>query len=140
VSIIVTPWNYFNNPVIVGYFLGSLGALLGPFFGILVVDYYLVRKQKFSVRHMYLPTPESIYYYNNGVSRYALYALIPSAIVALCVALLPAFSGIKDFGWFIGAPLAGIIYFFLANNRVSVLPKDSVVTDPRTGRRSAAAI
>lgn len=140
VSIIVTPWNYFNNPVIVGYFLGSLGALLGPFFGILVVDYYLVRKQKFSVRHMYLPTPESIYYYNNGVSRYALYALIPSAIVALCVALLPAFSGIKDFGWFIGAPLAGIIYFFLANNRVIVLPKDSVVTDPRTGRRSAAAI
>ena len=124
VSILVTPWNYFNNPVIVGYFLGSLGALLGPFFGILVVDYFLVRKQKFSIRHMYLPTPESIYYYNKGVSRYALYALIPSAIVSLSVALLPAFSPIKDFGWFIGAPLAGILYFFLANNRVVVLPHD----------------
>lgn len=122
VSIVVTPWNYFNNPIIVGYFLGSLGALLGPFFGILVVDYYLIRKQKFSIRDMYLPTPESIYYYNKGVSRYALYALIPSAVVALCVALLPAFAAIKDFGWFIGAPLAGVIYYFLANNRVVVLP------------------
>jgi nucleobase:cation symporter-1, NCS1 family len=124
VSILVTPWNYFNNPVIVGYFLGSLGALLGPFFGILVVDYYLVRKQKFSIRHMYLPTPESIYYYNKGVSRYALYSLVLSAIVSLSVALLPAFSPIKDFGWFIGAPLGGVIYYLMANNRVVVLPTD----------------
>jgi NCS1 family nucleobase:cation symporter-1 len=124
VSILVTPWNYFNNPVIVGYFLGSLGALLGPFFGILVADYYLVRKQKFSIRHMYLPSPESIYYYNKGVSRYALYSLILSAIISLSVALLPAFSAIKDFGWFIGAPLGGIIYYLIANNRVVVLPTD----------------
>jgi len=125
-SIVVTPWNYFNNPIIVGYFLGSLGALLGPFFGILVVDYYLIRRQKFSIRDMYLPTPESIYYYNKGVSRYALFALIPSAIVSLSVALLPTFSAIRDFGWFIGAPLAGIIYFVLANNRVIVLPAGQV--------------
>lgn len=124
ISIIVTPWNYFNNPVVVGYFLGSLGALLGPFFGILVADYYLVRKQKFSIRHMYMPNPQSIYYYNKGVSHYALYALIPSAIVALSVALVPAFGEIRDFGWFIGAPMAGILYFFFANNRVVVLPHD----------------
>ncbi|CAM5778956.1 NCS1 family nucleobase:cation symporter-1 [Castellaniella caeni] len=124
-SIIVTPWNYFNNPVVVGYFLGSLGALLGPFFGILAVDYYLVRKQKFSIRHMYLPTPESIYYYNKGVSHYALYALIPSAIVSLSIALLPAFSEIKDFGWFIGAPIGAIIYYFLANGRVVILPHET---------------
>ncbi|MDO5740055.1 MAG: NCS1 family nucleobase:cation symporter-1 [Ornithinimicrobium sp.] len=126
VSVLVTPWNYFNNPVVVGYFLGSLGALLGPFFGILCVDYFLVRKQKFSIRHMYLPTPESIYYYNKGVSHYALYALLPSAFVSLSVALLPMFSPIKDFGWFIGAPLAAIIYYVLANNRVIVLPEEEV--------------
>lgn len=122
VSIIVTPWNYFNNPIVVGYFLGSLGALLGPFFGILVVDYYLVRKQKFSIRHMYLPTPESIYYFNKGVSHKALIALVPSAIVSLSVALLPMFADIKDFGWFIGAPLAGLIYYVVAKNKVVILP------------------
>jgi NCS1 family nucleobase:cation symporter-1 len=73
---------------------------------------------------MYLPTPESIYYYNNGVSRYALYSFIPAAIVSLSVALVPAFSAIKDFGWFIGAPLGAVIYYFMANNRVIVLPTD----------------
>lgn len=130
-SILVTPWNYFNNPIVVGYFLGSLGALLGPFFGIMAVDYFLVRKQKFSIRHMYLPTPESIYYYNKGISRYTLYALIPAAVVALSVALLPVFSEIRDFGWFIGAPLAGILYYFLANNRVIILPADEAASGTR---------
>lgn len=124
VAIVVTPWNYFNNAIVVGYFLGSLGALLGPFFGILVVDYYLVRKQRFSIRHMYLPTPESIYYYNKGVSRYALWALIPAAVIALSVALVPWFSVIKDFGWFIGAPIAGVLYYVIAKDRVIVLPEE----------------
>jgi NCS1 family nucleobase:cation symporter-1 len=124
-AIVVTPWNYFDNPIVVGYFLGSLGALLGPFFGILVVDFFLVRRQRFSIRHMYLPGPKSIYYYNKGVSRYALYALIPSAVVALSIAVLPWFTDIKDFGWFIGAPLAGIIYYVIAKNRVIVMPHDT---------------
>ena len=47
-----------------------------------------------------------------------------SAIVSLSVALLPALSPIKDFGWFIGAPLGGVIYYLMANNRVVVLPTD----------------
>ncbi|MCA0436330.1 MAG: NCS1 family nucleobase:cation symporter-1 [Tetrasphaera sp.] len=123
-AVLVTPWNYFNNPVVIGYFLGTLGALLGPFFGILVVDYFLVRRQKFSIRHMYLPTPESIYYFNKGVSNYSLMSFIPAAIVALSVAHVPAFSAIKDFGWFIGAPLAAIIYYAIANGKVVVLPDD----------------
>ena len=38
-SIAVTPWNLYGSPAAITYFLGSLGALLGPFFGILVIDY-----------------------------------------------------------------------------------------------------
>lgn len=126
VSVIVTPWNYFNNPVVVGYFLGGLGALLGPFFGILVVDYFLVRKEKFSIRHMYLPTPESIYYFNKGISQKSLMAFIPAALVALSVAFIPAFAAAKDFGWFIGAPIAAAIYYAIANGKVIVLPEGEV--------------
>lgn len=125
VSIVVTPWNYFNNPVVVGYFLGSLGALLGPFFGILVVDYYLIRKQKFSIRHMYLPTEESIYYFNKGVSVKTLYALLIAAAVSLPLALGAFGSGeITNFGWFIGAGIGAIAHYLISNNRVIVLPED----------------
>lgn len=125
ISIVVTPWNYFNNPVVVTRFLGSLGALLGPFFGILVVDYFLIRKQKFSIRHMYLPTEESIYYFNKGVSLKTLAAMLIAAAVSLPLANGAFGDGmIMNFGWFIGAGIGGLAHYLISNNRVIVLPDD----------------
>ena len=43
-AVLVTPWNIYNSPVAINYFLGGLGALLGPLFGIIVVDYYLIKR------------------------------------------------------------------------------------------------
>ena len=127
ISIVVTPWNYFNNPVVVGYFLGSLGALLGPFFGILVVDYYLIRKQRFSIRHMYMPTDKSIYYFNKGVSRKTLYALLIAAAVSLPMALGAFGTGeITNFGWFIGAGIGAVAHYLISNKRVVVMPEEEV--------------
>ncbi len=123
VSVLVTPWNLYSSPQVIAYFLGTLGALLGPFFGILAVDYFVVRKQVFSIRHMYLPTPESIYYFNKGINGLAAKAFIPSAIIALAIALVPAFSALAPFGWFIGAPLAALFYYLIAKDKVVILPE-----------------
>ena len=131
VSIVVTPWNYFNNPVIVGYFLGSLGALLGPFFGILVADYYLVRKQKFSLRHMYLPDAGIDLLLQQG--REPVRPLFPHSLGdclaqrRACCRRSPrsrtsAGSSARRSG--------AIIYYFMANNRVIVLPTDEKRTGP----------
>lgn len=133
VSVVVTPWNYFNNPFIVGKFLGSLGALLGPFFGILVVDYFLVRRQKFSIRHMYLPNEQSIYYFNRGVSLKTLAAFAVSAAVSVPLALGAFGDGmINNFGWFIGAGIAAVAHYLISNNRVVVLPADELVAESRS--------
>lgn len=39
IALVITPWNLFNSPVVINLFLGGLGALLGPLFGIIMVDY-----------------------------------------------------------------------------------------------------
>lgn len=41
-SLLVMPWNLYNSPVVINYFLGGLGAVLGPLFGIIIADYFLV--------------------------------------------------------------------------------------------------
>ena len=45
VALVITPWNLFNSPVVINLFLGGLGALLGPLFGIIMTDYYVLRRQ-----------------------------------------------------------------------------------------------
>lgn len=124
VSVLVTPWNLYNSPAVIAYFLGAMGALLGPFFGVLVVDYFIIRKEQFSLRHMYWPDKQSIYFYGNGINGLAVKAFVPAAIVSLSIALIPAFSAIAPFGWFIGAPLGALFYWLMARGRITVLPAD----------------
>lgn len=125
IAVIVTPWNYFDNPVVVGYFLGSLGAFIGPLFGIMVADFYLVRKQSFVLRDMFLADPRSIYYYNKGVSLRTLYAFIPAGLISLSIAIIPTFGTLSNFSWFIGAGLGLALHLAISKGRVIVVPRSS---------------
>ena len=52
-SVLLTPWNWYNNDDAIHYTLGILGALIGPLFGVLIAGYYLVSKQKVWVDDMF---------------------------------------------------------------------------------------
>ncbi len=44
-ALVVMPWKIYSTPVIINDFLGTLGASLGPLFGIMMLDFYLRRPQ-----------------------------------------------------------------------------------------------
>jgi nucleobase:cation symporter-1, NCS1 family len=113
-ALMVTPWNIYSSPVAINYFLGGLGALLGPLFGIIVVDYYLVKRGQIEVDGLYREGTSSAYWYKGGVNPEALYAFVPAAIISLIFALLPAFGTISPFSWFVGAGIAGVLYWLMA--------------------------
>ena len=121
-ALLSTPWNLYNSPQVIAYFLGGLGALLGPFFGIMAVDYFVHRKSRFSIPDLYEPSAKSIYYYRNGVNRLAIQAFVPASVIALTLALVPTFSRIAPFGWFIGAALGAVLYYVIAKNKLVILP------------------
>ena len=52
-SVLITPWNLYNNPEVIHYTLETLGAFIGPLFGVLIADFYLVRKQKVVVDDLF---------------------------------------------------------------------------------------
>ena len=113
-ALAVTPWNIYSSPVAINYFLGGLGALLGPLFGIIVVDYYLVKRGRIEVDGLYREGTSSAYWYKGGVNPEALYAFVPAAIISLVFALIPAFGTISPFSWFVGAGIAGGLYWIIA--------------------------
>jgi NCS1 family nucleobase:cation symporter-1 len=126
-AIVVLPWQLYSSPVAVNYFLGGLGALLGPLFGIMFVDYYLVRRGKIVVDDLYRDDPEGQYYFRRGWNARALAVFAPSALITVVIALVPVFADLAPFSWPIGVVLAGALHLSLNRpaRRVGVVPAPS---------------
>ena len=120
VAVLVLPWNLYSNPAVVNYFLGALGAVLGPFFGIMMVDYYLVRRRQVVIEDLFRDEPSGTYHYRRGVNPRALWVFVPTALVSCVVALLPSFALAAPFSWFVGAGLAAVAYYFAMRNHPSL--------------------
>ncbi len=111
-SIFITPWNLFNNPAVIHYTLDVLATFIGPLFGILIVDFYIVKKQQIDVDSLYVADSRSRYWYTNGWHYPALFALVPAVLVGLLIAFIPSLHGLANFAWFTGVLLGGIAYYF----------------------------
>lgn len=111
-SVFITPWNLFNSPVVIHYTLDVLAAFIGPLFGILIADYYLISRGKIHVDDLYKDHAGGAYWYDNGINRKALYALIPSVLVGLVITFAN-WSVVADFNWFIGCALGLCSYYLL---------------------------
>lgn len=121
-ALVVTPWNLFSNPTVVNYFLGGLGAFLGPLFGVIMVDYYWVKRGRVDVDELFDARPGSRYYYRGGVNPKALWAFLPSAGAAAVLALVKTFSDVAPYSWFIGTALAAGLYVLLCRSERSAAP------------------
>nr|WP_223206178.1 NCS1 family nucleobase:cation symporter-1 [Streptomyces xanthii] len=109
-ALVVTPWNLYSNPTVVNYFLGGLGAFLGPLFGIIMLDYFWVKRGRIDDRALFDATPGSRYHYRGGVNPKALAAFVPSAGLAVVLALVPYFDSVAAYSWFIGTAVSALLY------------------------------
>ncbi|HXH02787.1 MAG TPA: NCS1 family nucleobase:cation symporter-1 [Candidatus Competibacteraceae bacterium] len=118
-SVFITPWNLFNSPEVIHYTLDVLAAFIGPLFGILLVDFYLVKRQCIHVDDLYNDKPGSRYWYDNGVNRTAVKALIPAVLIGIVISFTPALKPVADFAWFIGVFFGGLFYKVFSQEAVS---------------------
>ncbi|PYI68722.1 nitrate reductase [Arthrobacter livingstonensis] len=114
IGLVILPWNLYNNPVVIVYFLGGLGALLGPLFGIIMVDYWILRKSRINVPALYTQQDSGPYFYQRGVNSKAIIAFIPAALIAIVFGLVPFFSAIADFSWFFGAGIGALVFYVIS--------------------------
>ncbi|CAB4722604.1 MAG: NCS1 family nucleobase:cation symporter-1 [Actinobacteria bacterium] len=117
-SVLLTPWNWYDNPDAIFWTLGMLGALIGPLFGILIADYYLIRKQHVVVDDLFTLDEDGEYFYTNGYNPSAIIAVVFSGALAITSVLIPKLSGhvewLPDYSWFLGCGLGFASYLVLA--------------------------
>ncbi|WP_287814390.1 cytosine permease, partial [Pseudomonas sp.] len=121
VAVLILPWNLYNSPLVIEYFLAGLGALLGPLYGIITADYWLLRRGKVNVPQLYTEAPDAAYHYRRGVNPRAVAAVLPAAVIAIVLALVPAFATVSAFSWLFGAAIAAAVYLLLSDRRQSFL-------------------
>src|SRR3954447_25368668 len=120
---LLTPWNWYDSAEGIRFPLGILGSLIGPLFGILIAGYYLAARQRVAVDDMYTLSPGGRYWYRKGWNPNAVLTVATTGVVAI---LLSLFTGIGDFGWFIGCGLGFGMFALLERMRpmITVPPAD----------------
>lgn len=113
-ALAVMPWRLYESPVIINVFLGGVGALIGPLFGIIMADYYLLKRGKIKVADLYSSRWDGKYHYSGGINFRAVTAFLISGGICLVIALAPAFGVLAQFSWPIGVLLGGLVYVGIA--------------------------
>jgi NCS1 family nucleobase:cation symporter-1 len=105
------------------HFVNIIGATMGPIFGVMMVDHYLIRKGTLNVDALYHEHGE--FRFQSGWHVNALIAagigLVFSSILPNFTNLLPSWWGVH--GWFFGVPISGAIYYGLHAGSVGAVPK-----------------
>ncbi|MET3176729.1 UNVERIFIED_ORG: NCS1 family nucleobase:cation symporter-1 [Arthrobacter sp. UYCu721] len=137
IALVITPWNLFNSPVVVNLFLGGLGALLGPLFGIIMIDYYVLRKQHVLVRDLF--REEGYYTYTRGWNHKAVISFLVSAVPAVIFGLVPVFGVLSAFSWFIGAIISATVHYFISRHDTTLAESLAAAIAAESDRGAAAA-
>ena len=118
-SVLITPWNLYANPEVIHYTLETLGAFIGPLFGVLIADYYLIRKQKVVVDDLFTMDEGGKYWYTKGYNKVAVLATVVGAVLAVIPVLLggtvAGMHTAAQYSWFIGCGVAFVLYYLVAS-------------------------
>lgn len=92
-------------------FVDTLGAVLAPLYGVLVVDYYVIRRRQVDLRAAFSLDRDGPYFYRNGWNMKGLAAVSVAAVFAVLTVWVPALQDLSGFAWLIGAALGGVLYY-----------------------------
>jgi NCS1 family nucleobase:cation symporter-1 len=107
---IFQPWkllaNYSNY--IFGWLVGYSG-FLGPIAGVMICDYFVVRKKILLVEDLY--QRHAFYEFASGINWRAMASLAAGAGVAFVGLLVPPLRVLYDYAWFVGFAVSFALYW-----------------------------
>jgi NCS1 family nucleobase:cation symporter-1 len=129
IALVMMPWKILETTQ--GYiftWLIGYSALLGPIAGILIIDYYFIRKTELYVDQLY--RDDGVYSYGNGWNMAAVIAFlagvlpnIPGFLNAAFPASFPSvgegFKTIYTYAWFVGIAISALVYGVMMKGRAS---------------------
>src|SRR6266849_4437620 len=109
-GIALMPWKLLSSysTFIFGW-LGGYAAFLGPVAGIMICDYFVIRRRVLVVDDLYLRG--GVYEYSRGFNWLAVIALALGAGTALVGLVVPALRALYSYSWFVGFAVSFVAYY-----------------------------
>ena len=112
IGMAMMPWKLLaNHRTFIFGWLGGYAAVLGPVAGIMICDYFVIRRKQLVVNDLYLLRGR--YEYSGGFNFHAIAALCIGSAVALVGLVVPAVRVLYDYSWFVGFVVAFVVYWVL---------------------------
>jgi NCS1 family nucleobase:cation symporter-1 len=111
-GIVMQPWRLLADPS--GYifkWLGGYSGGLGAIAGVLIADYWIVRRKRLELNDLY--KPQGVYRYAGGWNWRAITATIVGCALAWIGLVAPGLARLSEYGWFVGFFVSGTIYLAL---------------------------
>jgi len=115
VGIAMQPWRLLADPkgYIFAWLVGYSGGL-GSIAGVLIADYWIVRRRSLNLADLYRPKGEY-----GGWSVPAVVATLAGCALAWGGLVIPVLKPLYDYAWFVGFFSAGAIYVVMKGGRIS---------------------
>ena len=112
VGILMQPWRLMSSygNYIVGWLVGY-SSFLGPIAGVMIADYYVLRKKIILTEDLY--DRHTFYEFSGGFNWRAIGALVAGIVVALSGLEIHALSGLYHYAWFVGFGVSFVTYIVL---------------------------
>jgi len=105
------PWLLMANSAAFFGFILYYSALFGPILGVMLADYFFVRRGSLDVAKLYDKSPTSDYWYRNGFS-------VPGLVAVFVPGFITMFWFLS-ISWLIGVPAGFVLYLLLQRRRVA---------------------
>ncbi|GEL01567.1 putative allantoin permease [Swaminathania salitolerans] len=106
------PWLWFSEAGSIFHILDIVSGLLGPVTGIMLADYFVLRREKLAVSELY--RHDGRYEGKRGWGVPALISFVLGGLCAISGSVFPALSALNQISWFVGLGVSGVLYLALA--------------------------
>ena len=93
----------------------TFGAFFGPLFGVMVIDYYFVKKTNLDNKDIFSSEINGLYFYSNGWHIKAVYSLFLGFIFSASTIWNESLMNFHYYSWMIGAFISSLTYYLLVS-------------------------
>ena len=94
--------------------IDTIGAFFGPIFGIVIADYYIIKKKELVIKDIFSSKKDSAYYFSGGWQIRSIFCLIIAFIFSAATIWNADFRYLQSFSWLIGATVGFIMYYLVS--------------------------